>query len=694
MKLNKMREQMANAFIDALKQDEIPWRKCWSSTSMFPINATTHTPYRSGNALWLAVNMQVKGFKDPRWCTFKQASDKGWKIKKESKGVPIEFWSLYDKQDKKIITSKEAEAIKANTENWQERIRPMAKTYIVFNAEQIEGIPELKVERHELKLENFLEKRDVLLKNMSVGLSEGHEGASYSPKRDTIQMPNVENFKDEYAYISTFLHEAGHATGHESRLNRPILNSFGSPDYAKEELRAEIASAFTSQTLGVVQTNNEHLDNHKAYVQNWISVLENNPEELFAAIKDAEKISDYLIAKGEIEACYQIIDEPEQEQRQEELTQSIKKENKTEPKKAVPHKFYTKEESAQMVEWLKSNIKVEDVCKSFGYTPLKVGSVYYTLKEHDSVRINTDKNCFFWNSAGIEGSVIDACAALGNMNVHESCNYLYEMAGGREKVYEYACGGKMPDVSEPKFINRNNKNLPEKEKENKEIKLPAKNGNYRNVYAYLTKSRMISVGVVNEFVKRDMLYQDNMNNCVFVSRDKEGKPVFACKRGTNTNRRFIGDVEGCNYNKGFYIDNAADKLIVTESVIDAMSRMTLMEQAGADYHQFNYLAMSGTEKQESILNVLKENQNIKEVELSLDNDAGGILATSQIEELLKDKDVVVTKNQPNHIGYDWNDVLQLDKQQSMWPQDNRTTSNEINKVKPDRAKVNELKMEL
>jgi len=99
--------------------------------------------------------------------------------------------------------------------------------------------------------------------------------------------------------MATLLHEAGHATGHISRLNRDMTGVFGSPEYAKEELRAEIASAFTAQELGLDYKQNEHMENHEAYVQNWIDVLENEPNELFAAIKDAEKISDYLIEKGE-----------------------------------------------------------------------------------------------------------------------------------------------------------------------------------------------------------------------------------------------------------------------------------------------------------------------------------------------------------------------------------------------------------
>jgi hypothetical protein len=136
---------------------------------------------------------------------------------------------------------------------------------------------------------------------MNVGFNEGGDRAYYSPAMDIVNMPEIERFKSEYAYMSTFLHEAAHASGASSRLNRDMTGTFGSQDYAREELRAEIASAFTAQATGIHYNQNDCMENHKAYVQSWISILENNPNELFSAIKDAEKISDYLIEKGEFD---------------------------------------------------------------------------------------------------------------------------------------------------------------------------------------------------------------------------------------------------------------------------------------------------------------------------------------------------------------------------------------------------------
>lgn len=130
-------------------------------------------------------------------------------------------------------------------------------------------------------------------------------------------MPDIDRFRNEYSYMATFLHEASHATGHKSRLNRDLTGAFGSPEYAKEELRAEISSAFTSQALGLSQSDMEHMENHKAYIQNWIAALEQNPNELFAAIKEAGKISDYLLEKGDF-----LTVQKKQEQRQEKKVQA------------------------------------------------------------------------------------------------------------------------------------------------------------------------------------------------------------------------------------------------------------------------------------------------------------------------------------------------------------------------------------
>lgn len=294
-----MREEMINSFIDCLKKDTIPWHRGWSSER--PFNAVTNTEYHGANALWLTYNQQAQLYKDPRWCTFKQAQSKGWKIKQGSKGTKIEFWSLYDTEEKRKLTRTEAKQLtdELTAEEFTNRVKPVSNTYTVFNGEQIEGIPLYEIRKNVLHLDEFLYGRNKLIENMKVGLKEGGNEAFYSIAEDMIVLPKINQFDNEFEYITTFFHEAGHATGHVSRFNREMPSARGTDIYAREELRAEIASAFAAQAFGIDYTQNKYMENHEAYIQDYIKVLENEPNELFAAIKDAEKISDYLIEKGE-----------------------------------------------------------------------------------------------------------------------------------------------------------------------------------------------------------------------------------------------------------------------------------------------------------------------------------------------------------------------------------------------------------
>lgn len=336
--------------MNALKEDKIPWKRGWRNSQ--PYNAVSNNNYHGVNNLLLSFIAYEKGYLDPRWCTFKQAKDNGWHINKGEKGTPIEFWSLYDSETKKKLSYTESNKLKneLSREDYQKRVHPLSETYTVFNAEQISGIPELAVEDNIVEIKSLIEKRDVLVKNMGVNfLQQGWE-AYYSKDRDLLSLPPIEEFNGDYEYFSTLLHEAAHATGHESRLNRNFGNSFGSPEYAKEELRAEIAAAFTAQSLGIDSENQsqEHIENHKAYIQSWIEVLEKNPEELFLAIKEAEKISDYLIEKGEFE-----IAEIKQPEKEEGITpdQKLSKDISPDIKGLSILGYYTREDNTQFIHY-------------------------------------------------------------------------------------------------------------------------------------------------------------------------------------------------------------------------------------------------------------------------------------------------------------------------------------------------------
>jgi len=133
-----------------------------------------------------------------------------------------------------------------------------------------------------------------LSSSMSVELLyDGGSRAFYRPSEDKIHLPAPASFHDEYEFNATALHELAHATGHESRLDRPHGGGFGTPEYAYEELVAEISSCFMGITLDVQQMP-QHLDNHKAYVQGWIEAIEEKPETLMQAIADAQRAARFM----------------------------------------------------------------------------------------------------------------------------------------------------------------------------------------------------------------------------------------------------------------------------------------------------------------------------------------------------------------------------------------------------------------
>lgn len=177
----------------------------------------------------------------------------------------------------------------------------------------------------------------------------------------------------------------------------------------------------------------------------------------------------------------------------------------------------------------------------------------------------------------------------------------------------------------------------------------------RKVFAYLTKSRFINQEIVQDFVTQHMLYQDLKGNCVFVSYDND-IPVFGCLRGTNTYKRFLGDLPGCNYQKGFFINGKGSELIVTESVIDAMSIMSILKEKGLDYKNYSFLSLSGVDKNNALKFHLDHNKKFQSVLLALDNDsAGKKISKLIIKEFADRKDLCITEHYPS--SKDWNQEI-------------------------------------
>jgi DNA invertase Pin-like site-specific DNA recombinase len=260
-------------------------------------------------------------------------------------------------------------------------------------------------------------------------------------------------------------------------------------------------------------------------------------------------------------------------------------------------------------------IPISDVARSYGLTTLPKGK-YLTLKEHDSVIIDPERNCFWRNSTGASGSVIDFVMEFGGAsNSSQAIRELYQN-------YKVSKVLKLPNPAKNNFAVKN----------------------------YLLNERKISEKIIDFFFEKDMLYQDERNNCVFVSKN------FACLRGTGKTR-FVIDVSGSNYDEGFFVQCSLENetLIVTESVIDAMSIMSVFSKRGEDFTTKNYLALCGTNKLNAIFNKLK---NVKTVKLAFDNDDSGRAAMSLAKEKLQNVEIIEFVPPK---GKDWNEFLMGDK---------------------------------
>ena len=294
MSYNKARDNLVKMYLESLEEDKIPWEQPWTVDA--PKNAVSDNKYNGINNLILSYVANKRGYKDNRWCTFKQMKKNHWHFKENAKGqgVWIEFWSKYNIKTKKIILFSEYEKLISNNPELADVYKTICKNQVVFNADLIDGIPKEVIKSEAINQSKYITN---IITNMHISYKEEGNEAYYDPKSDEIHIPKPSQFKDEYSYYATQLHELSHATGHPSRLNRDIINTFGSEEYAKEELRAEISSSFMMQKLKLNYDEN-HYNEHKGYIRNWIDILKNQPAELFKAIKDADKIVNYLDKNG------------------------------------------------------------------------------------------------------------------------------------------------------------------------------------------------------------------------------------------------------------------------------------------------------------------------------------------------------------------------------------------------------------
>ncbi|MDQ1141863.1 ArdC family protein [Pedobacter agri] len=293
-KSRPLHEQVASTLIEQLKKGTAPWQKPWDTEGMLiqmlPYNAQSGNRYKGINAM----NLLLSGYEDPRWLTFKQAESMGAKILKGEKGTMIQFVKTHEQ---KTMRDEKGSMVFDELGNpVKQRLplsRPIVSSAWVFNAQQISGLEAIvKTGPKEISWDP-MERAEALIKNSSAEINHRYiDSAYYDVRYDAITLPERSQFAAADLYYATALHELAHWTGHPSRLDRASLLHNGMIEYSKEELRAEIASMLIGSELRIGHDPGQHA----AYVDSWVSVLEDTPFEIHAAAADAEKIFEYLLA--------------------------------------------------------------------------------------------------------------------------------------------------------------------------------------------------------------------------------------------------------------------------------------------------------------------------------------------------------------------------------------------------------------
>lgn len=267
---------VTDRIIAALEKGVCPWRRPWSTLSISPRNYQSQTPYKGIN--WFLLT--VLGYELPYFITYKQVTDLNGTVKAGSKGVPVVFWKVMEKQP-----TKEGEKVKKV---------PLLRYYTVFNASQIEGITFPEVGNRTGTEFNPIASAAAVVAGWTgkPKVEEGYRQACYVPALDVVRMPSPGSFDTPAAYYATLFHEFGHATGAKSRLDRDLSGEFGSESYSKEELVAEMTSAFLCAHCGI---DNGQIEQQAAYLAGWLKALKADPKLVVTAATQAQRAAALIL---------------------------------------------------------------------------------------------------------------------------------------------------------------------------------------------------------------------------------------------------------------------------------------------------------------------------------------------------------------------------------------------------------------
>ena len=282
--MSKVYAIVTERILSSLAKGVIPWKQQWCNGVGIgggaPVSLSTKRAYRGVNALMLSP--VVTGYELPWWGTFNQIKERGGMVRKGEKASPCIFWKMN----------------RVKEEGKKEKTIPFLLYYSVFNAQQCDGLEVPKpdngrefvpIDRCESVVSDYIARSGVRISE------DGNGRAFYRPSTDSVHMPVKGAFRSDEDWYSVLTHEIAHSTGHATRLARDLSGGFGSKSYAREELTAEIASAFMCAELGI--DTPAIADNEAAYVANWVRALKDDERAIVVAAGAAQRAADLIMGR-------------------------------------------------------------------------------------------------------------------------------------------------------------------------------------------------------------------------------------------------------------------------------------------------------------------------------------------------------------------------------------------------------------
>jgi antirestriction protein ArdC len=272
--------------IAALERGTIPWRKPWQATAGQPRSMSTGHPYRGVNLFLLALTAGEEGYASPFWGTYRQISGLGGQVRHGEHSTLVVFWK-----------QTQAEQRDPHTGETTIKTLPVLRYYRVFNATQADHLPErfhpapgehTQIAEPQALLDHYLDHGPRLV-------HVAWDRADYHPATDTIRLPQPAHFRTPEDYYATAFHEAGHSTGHRTRLNRPGIagfDHFGSGQYAREELTAQMTSSILCAQTGI--DTPATFANSASYIAGWLTALDGDHKLVITAAAHAQRACDVI----------------------------------------------------------------------------------------------------------------------------------------------------------------------------------------------------------------------------------------------------------------------------------------------------------------------------------------------------------------------------------------------------------------